>query len=493
MQLGTGSMAQPMVVYSTADPWGQVAANGTPAQMTQQVVPANGDMWGSPQMVQAASSQASMAYQVPQAGAAQWGQQAMPQVAPSAADPWGPSSMAQAAGMQVQVTSNAPPSTVAQWGSPSMSQAASPQGQVSNQVPSATAAPWGSSTVEQSAVYKPATGQSALGHVATGQAAGGQTGSGRAMSAQAAVATPAGAARSLTGRPPVGGVGSYVEVQGLSVARDLLCRCPPSLDPTSGDDRWMVAAIMHSCQALLQEFQSKGFVEDAYASSAFDKSITGVIHIGAHRGQEAPWYYTQVGSNVVWIECNPSLIPSLAANVAPYGQSCLQACLWRVAGENRTFHLSSNDGQSASIVGNLTDTARAKWAHMSLAGSEKAGYMQLMTTDWCSLANEHPRLMDPSLNLLVLDTQGAEYEILEGMAASRGLGQFQKLLVECSNQQFYEGQRLQTDVDALLASQGFAKAGDVWTNAAFPDHGDVLYVRCGRGLGGSGSPGGQIV
>jgi len=119
--------------------------------------------------------------------------------------------------------------------------------------------------------------------------------------------------------------------------------------------------------------------------------------------------------------------------------------------------------------------------------------MQLMTTDWCSLANEHPRLMDPSLNLLVLDTQGAEYEILEGMAASRGLGQFQKLLVECSNQQFYEGQRLQTDVDALLASQGFAKAGDVWTNAAFPDHGDVLYVRCGRGLGGSGSPGGQIV
>ena len=37
--------------------------------------------------------------------------------------------------------------------------------------------------------------------------------------------------------------------------------------------------------------------------------------------------------------------------------------------ERKKLHLTSNDSQSASVVGNLTDAARQKWACMSLAGS----------------------------------------------------------------------------------------------------------------------------
>merc|ERR1712187_1017647 len=98
------------------------------------------------------------------------------------------------------------------------------------------------------------------------------------------------------------------------------------------------------------------------------------------------------GPNVIWIECNPTLIPSLRNNVGAYGQTCIEACLWNRSGETRELHLTSNDSQSASIVGNLTDEARRKWAGLQLAGSEAHGSVQLTTTDWLSLVQEHPWL-----------------------------------------------------------------------------------------------------
>merc|ERR1712187_772853 len=94
------------------------------------------------------------------------------------------------------------------------------------------------------------------------------------------------------------------------------------------------------------------------------------------------------GPNVIWIECNPTLIPSLRDNVSAYGQTCIEACLWNQSGEIRELHLTSNDSQSASIVGNLTDEARQKWAFLGLAGSENNGTVKVTTTDWRSLVQQ---------------------------------------------------------------------------------------------------------
>lgn len=266
----------------------------------------------------------------------------------------------------------------------------------------------------------------------------------------------------------------------LPLAQALIAQCPRSLELQRPEHRSLLAAMMQCSRMLYHELQSAGVSEDMtsppYVVAPVDASTTGIIHIGAHRGQEAPWYFAKVGRNVAWLECNPSLMPSLEANVAPYGHRCLQACLWNKAGETRTLHLTSNDNQSASIVGNLTDEARAKWANMSLAGSEANGCIQLVTTDWTSLVQSHPWLAVPTFNFLVVDTQGAEYEILEAIAQSKpnGLQQFRRLLVECSSKRFYEGQRLQSDVDSLLKMNGFVCSGII---AGDGEHSDILYVR----------------
>jgi hypothetical protein len=68
------------------------------------------------------------------------------------------------------------------------------------------------------------------------------------------------------------------------------------------------------------------------------KDVNGVIHIGAHTGQEAAWYFaSHIAQKVVHIECNPNMIPRLEENVKGFGHVAIQACLWNVAGEERDF------------------------------------------------------------------------------------------------------------------------------------------------------------
>jgi len=68
------------------------------------------------------------------------------------------------------------------------------------------------------------------------------------------------------------------------------------------------------------------------------KDVNGVIHIGAHTGQEAAWYFaSHIAQKVVHIECNPNIIPRLEENVKNFGHVAIQACLWNVAGEERDF------------------------------------------------------------------------------------------------------------------------------------------------------------
>lgn len=275
-------------------------------------------------------------------------------------------------------------------------------------------------------------------------------------------------------------VPGQLNLSSLALAQVLLAKCPSNIQQHNPAHISHMAAVMQCCRMLYQELESIGIMENMTSAlsviSPLDAATSGVIHIGAHRGQEAPAYFCKVGSNVTWIECNPAIMKSLADNVAMYGHKCIEACLWNKAGEQRTLHLTSNDNQSASIVGNLTDEARQKWSFMQLAGSEASGSVKVTTTDWQSLTQMHPYLTNPSFNFLVVDAQGAEYEILEAVIQSKpyGLQQFRRLLVECSTKKFYDGQKLQVDVNTLLFNNGFDNAGVI---AGDGEHSDVLYVR----------------
>jgi len=124
----------------------------------------------------------------------------------------------------------------------------------------------------------------------------------------------------------------------------------------------------------------------------------------------------------------------------------------------------------------LADAAQA-WE-----GVESAGVTEVLTETWETLVSTHPKLADSCFNTLVLDTQGAELEILTSIENSRsssiavrGLEQFNYIFVEVSNREFYRGQTLQPSLEAFLQARGFVNV-----RKEYPVHGDVLYVHRNR-------------
>ena len=86
-----------------------------------------------------------------------------------------------------------------------------------------------------------------------------------------------------------------------------------------------------------------------------------------------------------------------------------------------------------------------------------AGVTEVRTETWATLVSAHPKLADSCFNTLVVDTQGAELEILKSIESTRGssialrgLEQFKYILVEVSNREFYQGQTLQTSLETLV-------------------------------------------
>jgi len=198
--------------------------------------------------------------------------------------------------------------------------------------------------------------------------------------------------------------------------------------------------------------------------------VTGIIHVGAHLGEEAMQYHAHVKNRAVHIECNAELLPRLHRNVACLGQVALQGCLWNTDGEERKFWLTETGTDGSSLVGDLSADG------VGYNGITTSGSKEVRTRSWSSLLQEFPLLSNPVYNMLVLDTQGAEFEILESMAqvgdgAQGGLRQFAKILVEVSNLEMRIGQKLQPAVEQLLLLHGFENV-----QQHYPRTGDVIYV-----------------
>jgi FkbM family methyltransferase len=195
-----------------------------------------------------------------------------------------------------------------------------------------------------------------------------------------------------------------------------------------------------------------------------EDGVLGVIHVGAHLGQEAPGYFLRVGDKVIHIECNAQLVPRLRENVGCFGHQVVQACVWS-RDEERMFHVASNDAESSSLV-DFFSQETLSGATVSINNS-----WAVKTESWPAIIARQPEIAKSVYNMLVLDTQGAEYDILLGIVETLGLGQFFKIQVECSNKEFHRGQKLQPDIEALLQSHGFVNVRN-----HYPVHGDVVFI-----------------
>ena len=179
-----------------------------------------------------------------------------------------------------------------------------------------------------------------------------------------------------------------------------------------------------------------------------NKKITGIIQIGAHTGEEAAQHYESVKNNMIWIEAQPDKYKELKEHVEKYGHKAIQALIWNKSGIKKDFYITNNSVSSSILepgdecIKNFGEQTNIK------------KIIQLNTITYSDLINKYPELKDSIYNFLILDCQGAEYEVLESIG-KENIQQFNKIEVEISNTEIYKNQKQQPDITKLLKRFGY--------------------------------------
>ena len=203
-------------------------------------------------------------------------------------------------------------------------------------------------------------------------------------------------------------------------------------------------------------------------------TLRGVIHVGAHAGEEVACYDAAGLRPIVLIEANPRCCDTLGSTFGSRGDvTVVHAAMTDFDGRT-TLHLHTSRSGSQEAA-SLLDLKRFK------------DIVQTMTTP--SAVEVPARRLDevraerfPSeaFNLLVIDTQGTELEVLRG--AERTLASIDAVIVEVALLELYDGGAAADAIRAFLDQRGFVEVDALFhelreRDHVFPAWGELLFVR----------------
>lgn len=207
-----------------------------------------------------------------------------------------------------------------------------------------------------------------------------------------------------------------------------------------------------------------------YLFREYSIRTSGVLHIGAHWGEEAPQYQARGIKEAIWIEAEPHAFIRLKRDMANKAalpklrSTCLHACVSDKDGEKVTFNIASNQGQSSSFLEFGTHSTE----HPSVKFVDK---IQMTTTRVDTLLKDCKLTVGPGW-FLNIDLQGCELLALKGMGSL--LHAFDHAYIEVNRKQLYIGCPPVEAIDEYLAGFGFEGKETKWTGAGW---GDRYYKR----------------
>lgn len=199
--------------------------------------------------------------------------------------------------------------------------------------------------------------------------------------------------------------------------------------------------------------------------ASFVEIFGGVLHIGAHKGQEADWYDKHAAS-VLWIEANPEIYHMLIQQIASFeNQRAMLALLGDINQDSVPFHVSSNDAASSSI---FEFGPELGFEELGLSMT-KTLYLPMVRLDSIlSVADaaSHPHW--------VLDVQGSELNVLKGSGTL--LDECLSIYIEVSTREVYKGGVLFQELKEFLADKGFIP---LW-NPLNMSHENVIFTKVAK-------------
>lgn len=189
-------------------------------------------------------------------------------------------------------------------------------------------------------------------------------------------------------------------------------------------------------------------------------AIRGVVHVGAHYGQEYEQYISNGIRDIVFIEpCAPAYKVLQGRVGADPSVVLFQCACGEEDGHGEMNVELHNEGQSNSLL-------KPK-KHM-----EYYPHIQFVATETVPIRKLDNLPFDRSrYNLLMMDTQGAELLVLKG--AWQTLPWIDYIYTEVNDQELYEGNALVSQLDEFLTD--FTRVEDHW--AGTQGWGDSIYIR----------------
>ena len=179
----------------------------------------------------------------------------------------------------------------------------------------------------------------------------------------------------------------------------------------------------------------------------FLRRVSGIIHVGAHVGQECD-RYAENGLNVLWIEPNPKIFQTLSKALRLYPkQKALSYLVADADDKDFSLHISSNTGASSSIF--EFGAHKEIWPGVTFTEMIPLKSITLSSL----LKREHVSLS--LYDALVMDTQGAELLVLKG--AADVLGSFKFIKTEAADFEVYKGCCKLADLDLYLTAHQFTR------------------------------------
>ena len=206
-----------------------------------------------------------------------------------------------------------------------------------------------------------------------------------------------------------------------------------------------------------------------------------VVHVGAHTGQEAERYQRWGARRIIWFEAAPYIFEKLQAHIdeirkrerslfawltdAPSTEHILvQALVGEEDGKTAEFHLFDNEGASNSVF------RMARDENDSFAGVRETGEVLALPVRTLDRELDEAGVSPESVDVLVLDVQGAELLCLKG--APRVLKAARYIETEVSREPVYQGGVLLSELEPWLNERGYVRK----TSVRRP-HMNTIFVR----------------
>lgn len=187
--------------------------------------------------------------------------------------------------------------------------------------------------------------------------------------------------------------------------------------------------------------------------------LDGIIHIGAHYGEEIPTYIDCGVKHLVMFEPLEDNFNTLAEKIKDFDANIImhKTALGSEA-KKETMYVSSNDMESSSIL--KPKEHLNNHPDISFPTTEDVDVNRLDDYD-CK-----------GYNFIAMDVQGYELEVLKG--ARKTLEHIEYVYCEVNRDEVYENNAYVEEIDEFLSAYNMERMETTWGGGIW---GDALYIR----------------